>query len=250
MGRINLGEAFPRAWRMYFEHPGVMLFGAFMLIALNLVLGLGASYRPLMAVFGVTRFTIFMCVLISLITPFLRGGMWIIVKKAYDHEAPGAADAFQGFSRFAFFVGGLITYLALISGAIVCLIGAIFTMALVVFVFPMIADGDTASEAWRKNLAAFKSRFGACMATAWLPALITLPAVAPVFVAAFFRHEHGHAAMPLGWHLATYVLLVLLTPFAASLKWVMYRQIFGAPNAAANPAAVASTRSAPPITPQ
>ena len=131
MGKIDLGAAFSKGWELFSKNMAPLIVGTL----LTVIIG------------GFT---------LGILMPIMWGGLVIIVKKSWNGETAEIGDVFKGFSNFGqLFLGGLIMLGMVLVGALACGIGAIVTSAIVVFMFPLIVDGNSAGDAFGKSWAAF-----------------------------------------------------------------------------------------------
>ncbi len=193
MGNIDLGQAFSKAWAIYSKNIVTFVIGAL----LTVIIGLCSLF---------------------ILFPVMMGGLFYMAKRAYEGQTPEIGDVFHGFSNFgALFVGGLISLLAAIVGAIACGVGVFVTSGIVVFLLPLIVDGAAVGEAWGKCWEGFKANWLGFIVVAFLSGAIMALGSAPM------RFALGSL------NFAFSILSLFTMPFTLCLVWASYKQAFAEP---------------------
>jgi len=194
MGNIDLGKAFTDAWEVFSKNLVPFIVATLLLMII--------SFFSLFLLYGV-----------------MAGGLFLMIKKAFEGGTPEIGEVFSGFSHFgSLFVGFLFSGLVIFVGALLCGIGALFTAPLVVFLFPLIVNGFTVGESISKSWEGYKKNF-----VGWLVVAL---------VTGFLSSAGNFVAI--GW--------LFTMPFAFCVIYAAYLQAFGEP---AIPAAAPVPPAAP-----
>ncbi len=177
MGNIDIGKAFSDGWEIFSKCMAPLILGTLIAALLN---------------FGI-------------LMPIFVGGLYIMIKKTADGQTATVGDIFSGFSNFLpLFIAGIFVFLLALGGMLACCIGLFFTMAIVLFIYPLVIDkGLSGTEAMSESWAAFKDNI-------WGFVIFNLIIS---FVAG------AGSAVAVGY-LFTY-------PFALCVTWAGYKQVFG-----------------------
>jgi uncharacterized membrane protein len=179
MGNIDLGLAFSEAWEVFSKNLATMIVGAL-----------------LTAIIGSFSF--------GILAPAMAGGMYFIVKKAFAGQTPEIGDVFNGFSNFGnLFIGGLIAFALSLAGGLACCIGVFVTSGILLFLFPLIVDGNTAGEAFNKCWAAFKENWVGFVVLSLVVSIVMGAGSIALYVGSFFT-----------------------MPFGMCITWAAYKQVF------------------------
>ncbi|MDP8223445.1 MAG: hypothetical protein P9L99_08805 [Candidatus Lernaella stagnicola] len=198
MGNIDLEKAFSHAWETFAKHPVPMIVGGLLMMLVSAV--------SAFLLYGV-----------------MAGGMFLIIKKAFEGQEPQIGDVFGGFSLFGnLFLAYLFAALVGIVGLLLCCVGVIFTIPLVVFLFPLIINGFTTGEAISKSWEGYKKNF-----VGWF--VVSL--ISGVLVSV------GNM-IAIGW--------IFTIPFSMCFTYACFLQVFAEPEAAAMPPE-APAQPAPPV---
>jgi uncharacterized membrane protein len=180
MGKIDLGAAFNKGWEAFSKNMVSMIVGT--LIAV-LITGVSAG----------------------LLATVMFGGLYGMARKSFRGETAEIGDVFAGFSNFGnLFLAGLLSGVVMVAGMLLCCVGIFFTAPLILFMIPLVVDGNGVGEAFGKSWEAYKANFGGFFLASLVLSLV-MGAGNAVFVGGLFT-----------------------VPFAICVTWAAYEQVFGA----------------------